>query len=62
MDKPNPYYRKVRTAPRVTRILIGAGLVIGGIFGFLPVLGVWMIPLVQAETGLWWKQKRKQFS
>ena len=30
MDKPNPYYRKIRTAPRVTRIFIGAGLVIGG--------------------------------
>ena len=45
LDRPNPYYRKVRTAPRVTRIFIGTGLVIGGPFGFLPVLGVWMIPL-----------------
>jgi hypothetical protein len=45
LDRPNPYYRKVCAAPRVTRILIGVGLVIGGIFGFLPVLGVWMIPL-----------------
>jgi hypothetical protein len=45
LDRPNPYYRKVRTAPRVTRIFIGTGLVIGGLFGFLPVLGVWMIPL-----------------
>ena len=76
LDKPNPYYRKVRTAPRVTRIFIGAGLVIGGIFGFLPVLGVWMIPLglvlmffdvpwVKARWlafRLWWKEKRKQFS
>lgn len=28
-----------------TRILIGIALIIGGIFGFLPVLGFWMIPL-----------------
>ncbi len=76
MDRPNHYYRKIRTAPKVTRILIGAGLVIGGILGFLPVLGVWMIPLglvviffdvpwVKARWlafRLWWKQKHKQFS
>ena len=27
------------------RIALGAGLVAGGILGFLPVLGFWMIPL-----------------
>lgn len=27
------------------RILLGIGLVIGGILGFLPILGFWMIPL-----------------
>lgn len=27
------------------RILLGIALIIGGIFGFLPVLGFWMIPL-----------------
>ena len=30
---------------RGLRIAIGVGLVIFGIFGFLPVLGFWMIPL-----------------
>jgi len=45
VEKPNPYYRKVRTAPRLVRILIGVALVIGGLFGFLPVLGFWMVPL-----------------
>ncbi|MCL6707928.1 hypothetical protein M8R20_13045 [Pseudomonas sp. R2.Fl] len=30
---------------RVGRIAIGVVLVIGGILGFLPVLGFWMIPL-----------------
>jgi hypothetical protein len=27
------------------RVILGSGLVVGGIFGFLPILGFWMIPL-----------------
>jgi len=30
---------------RMARLVIGISLVIGGILGFLPVLGFWMIPL-----------------
>ena len=30
---------------RWLRTLLGAGLVIGGLLGFLPILGYWMIPL-----------------
>ncbi len=30
---------------RFMRIVLGALLVVFGIFGFLPVLGFWMIPL-----------------
>jgi len=74
LDRPNHYYRKVRTAPRLTRILIGVALVIGGFFAILPVLGVWMIPLglmviffdvpwVKARWivfRLWWKERRKR--
>jgi hypothetical protein len=30
---------------RLLRIIIGVLLVLGGLFGFLPILGVWMIPL-----------------
>lgn len=30
---------------RLARIIIGVVLIIGGILGFLPVLGFWMIPL-----------------
>jgi hypothetical protein len=30
---------------RWRRITIGVGLIVFGIFGFLPVLGFWMIPL-----------------
>jgi hypothetical protein len=30
---------------RPVRIALGTALVIGGIFGFLPILGFWMVPL-----------------
>lgn len=45
MDKPNPYYRRLRRGPLLVRIAVGLVLVAGGILGFLPVLGFWMIPL-----------------
>ncbi len=32
-------------ASRLARIALGAALIFGGLFGFLPVLGLWMIPL-----------------
>jgi hypothetical protein len=32
-------------ASRVTRMGIGIALVVGGLLGFLPILGFWMIPL-----------------
>jgi len=30
---------------RTWRIIVGVALIIGGILGFLPVVGFWMIPL-----------------
>ncbi|MBB5091027.1 hypothetical protein HNQ68_001551 [Pseudochrobactrum saccharolyticum] len=27
------------------RRILGGGLIVGGVFSFLPVLGVWMLPL-----------------
>lgn len=30
---------------RVGRIATGSALVVGGTFGFLPILGFWMVPL-----------------
>lgn len=32
-------------ASRLARIALGVILILGGILGFLPVLGFWMIPL-----------------
>ena len=30
---------------KAARIAVGSGLVVGGILGFLPILGFWMVPL-----------------
>ncbi len=37
--------RRVRKASPWTRITLGSALIIGGILSFLPVLGIWMLPL-----------------
>ncbi|MCY1668487.1 hypothetical protein [Rhizobium sp. SL86] len=55
------------------RIVIGAGLVGGGVLGFLPVLGFWMVPVgllvLSQDLGfvrrgrrrvtLWWARRRQ---
>ena len=38
-------YRLPLPRSRLLRILIGVAFVVFGIFGFLPVLGFWMVPL-----------------
>jgi hypothetical protein len=30
---------------RLLRLGLGIGLIVGGLFGFLPILGFWMLPL-----------------
>jgi hypothetical protein len=40
---PNKYIRSPKS--KTGRLLLGWALIVGGIFGFLPVLGFWMIPL-----------------
>jgi hypothetical protein len=30
---------------RIFRLIIGVALILGGLLGFLPILGFWMIPL-----------------
>ncbi len=39
------WYRQLKTAHPGVRVVAGVLLVIGGLLGFLPVLGFWMIPL-----------------
>jgi hypothetical protein len=38
-------YRLPLPRSRILRIVIGGLLVLGGLFGFLPILGLWMVPL-----------------
>lgn len=59
---------------RLARIAGGIGLVVLGLFGFLPVLGFWMIPLGllvlsydiasvrrrRRRLAVWWNRRRQQ--
>lgn len=38
--------------PRGLRSVLGVLLIVGGLFGFLPILGFWMIPLGAALIAL----------
>ena len=53
--------------PPGLRLVLGLLLIVGGVFGFLPVLGFWMIPLGVMVAAFdvrlllrWWRQKRKR--
>ena len=37
--------RPFKSMPSMTRIIIGGLLILGGLFGALPILGFWMVPL-----------------
>ena len=41
-----------RKIPPGLRLVAGLVLIVGGVFGFLPVLGFWMIPLGIAVAAL----------
>jgi len=57
---------------RALRIALGVALVLGGLVGFLPVLGFWMIPLgiivlsidiavarrLRRRSVVWWGRRR----
>lgn len=59
---------------RRARISIGVGLIVLGCFGFLPVLGFWMIPLGllvlsyefarvrrwRRRSAVWWERRRRR--
>jgi hypothetical protein len=58
---------------RGVRIAIGVALIVFGIFGFLPILGFWMIPLgllvlsyefasvrrLRRRLVVWWERRRR---
>lgn len=52
-------------ATRKGRLIVGSLLAVGGIFGFLPVLGFWMLPLgllILSQELPWVRRKRRQFA
>ncbi|MHA6644557.1 PGPGW domain-containing protein [Mesorhizobium sp. A623] len=79
-DNPAPPIRKISVfgrdfrmpRSRGARIAIGTVLVILGIFGFLPILGFWMVPLgllilsyefayvrrARRRFVVWWERRR----
>ena len=78
--EPHPRARRIsifgRELPlprsRLLRVLLGIVLVVFGIFGFLPILGFWMIPLgllvlsyefhvvrrLRRRLLVWWERRR----
>ena len=58
---------------RLARMAVGAGLIFGGLLGFLPILGFWMLPLgflvlsldlpmarrLRRRLAVWWHRRRK---
>jgi hypothetical protein len=61
---------------RGVRIALGGALIFGGILGFLPVLGFWMVPLgfvvlshdlafvrrLRRRLSIWWARRRQTSS
>ena len=61
-------------ASRLVRISLGGFLVLCGIFGFLPILGFWMIPVgllilsvdvpavrrLRRRLAVWWARRRER--
>ena len=58
---------------RLWRVVLGVALVLGGVLGFLPILGFWMIPLgflilsidlpivrrLRRRVEVWWGRRNK---
>ena len=67
-DRLRPVLNKIHACvPRGLRFVLGLLMIVGGVFGFLPVLGFWMIPLGAMVAAFdvrlilrWWRQKRKR--
>ncbi len=47
---------------RILRMLLGVALIFGGVLGFLPILGFWMIPLglIVLSVDLSWVRRRRR--
>lgn len=62
-----PMRRRIRSnVPRGLRLLLGILLIIGGLLGFLPILGFWMVPLGIMVAAMdvrlirrWWRRRAR---
>lgn len=66
MSKPSINFAGKRIplpASRIARIGLGVALILGGLLGFLPVLGFWMVPLglivLSVDLAIARRQRRK---
>jgi len=67
-DRLRPVLTRIRArVPRALRFVLGLLMIVGGVFGFLPVLGFWMVPLGIMVAALdvrqflrRWRQKRNR--
>lgn len=60
-------------ASRVARIILGSLFILGGLLSFLPILGIWMLPVgvmilsydiasarrLRRRTEVWWTRRRR---
>jgi hypothetical protein len=67
-------HRFATRLPKPLRILLGMALIVGGLFSFLPVLGLWMLPLGFVILSIdvpfirrwwrralvWWERRRRR--
>lgn len=53
------HFRERLPDNRTHRTLIGVGLVSGGIFSFLPLLGIWMLPVGLVVLSIDWPRIRR---
>ncbi len=72
MIRSHHHFRKRLPSWRPARVALGIALLLGGLFGFLPILGFWMIPLGLAvlavdipvirrwrrRAAVWWARRR----
>lgn len=67
-DRLRAALRRIRRhVPPGLRFVLGLLLIVGGVFGFLPVLGFWMIPLGLMLCAFdvrlllrWWRTRRRR--
>ncbi len=77
VDREGYYHRlkrRVVRLPRWARLIVGVLLIVGGLLGFLPVLGFWMVPLglvvlsvdlaparrLRRRFEVWWERRRRR--